>query len=260
MLSGKPLEQRARRAEEPAERRAVPQRPEVSRTDAHAALHRRHRRERHRRARLRHGRRDRRLQQRRLRRSLRHQARAESAAPQQLRRHVHRRDGREPHGRSGLERVGGVRRLRSRRLARSVRRPLSRTTRSPANVVCYSVSGQRDYCPPNVYRAQPSHLFRNNRDGTFTDVTAAAGMAREFGPALGVSTADFNRRRLDRYLRRQRRRAESALDQSAQRHVQEHGARSPARRSAPRDGRRPAWAWTPATSTTTATRISSSAS
>jgi hypothetical protein len=62
-----------------------------------------------------------------------------------------------------------------------------------ANVVCYSVSGQRDYCPPNVYRARPSHLFRNNRDGTFSDVTAAAGMSSEFGPALGVATADFNR-------------------------------------------------------------------
>ena len=61
-----------------------------------------------------------------------------------------------------------------------------------SNVVCYSVSGQRDYCPPNVYRARPSHLFRNNRDGTFTDITGDAGMANEYGPALGVSTADFN--------------------------------------------------------------------
>lgn len=61
------------------------------------------------------------------------------------------------------------------------------------NVVCYSVSGQRDYCPPSAYRARPSHLFRNNRDGTFTDITAAAGMATEFGPALGISAADFNR-------------------------------------------------------------------
>jgi len=60
------------------------------------------------------------------------------------------------------------------------------------NVVCYSVSGQRDYCPPSAYRARPSHLFRNNRDGTFSDITAAAGMATEYGPALGISTADFN--------------------------------------------------------------------
>ena len=50
-----------------------------------------------------------------------------------------------------------------------------------------------DYCPPSVYRAQPDRLYHNNRDGTFTDVSAAAGIARQFGPALGVSTADFNR-------------------------------------------------------------------
>ena len=70
------------------------------------------------------------------------------------------------------------------------------------NYVYYSVEGDKpclhpigslvDYCPPSVYRAQPDHLFHNNRDGTFTDVTVAAGMGREFGPALGVSTADFN--------------------------------------------------------------------
>jgi len=61
-----------------------------------------------------------------------------------------------------------------------------------ANIQCYSVTGKPDYCPPHVYSAQPSHLLHNNRDGTFTDVTAAAGLSREFGPALGVSTADFN--------------------------------------------------------------------
>ena len=60
------------------------------------------------------------------------------------------------------------------------------------NIKCYSVNGRSDYCPPHVYSAQPSHLFHNNRDGTFTDATAAAGMSSEFGPALGVATADFN--------------------------------------------------------------------
>jgi hypothetical protein len=60
------------------------------------------------------------------------------------------------------------------------------------NVECSSLSGLADYCPPHVYRAQPSRLFRNNRDGTFSDRTAAAGLATEFGPALGVSSADFN--------------------------------------------------------------------
>ena len=61
-----------------------------------------------------------------------------------------------------------------------------------ANIHCFSMSGSLDYCPPHVYRPHPSHLYHNNRDGTFTDVTVAAGMSREFGPALGVSTADFN--------------------------------------------------------------------
>ncbi len=57
---------------------------------------------------------------------------------------------------------------------------------------CFSPSGRPDYCSPNVYQPQPSRLYRNNRDGTFADVTTAAGIAREFGPALGVSTADLN--------------------------------------------------------------------
>src|SRR4051812_21069680 len=60
------------------------------------------------------------------------------------------------------------------------------------NVRCYSVTGLTDYCPPNVYRAEPSHLFHNNRNGTFTDITATAGMSAEYGAALGVATADFN--------------------------------------------------------------------
>jgi hypothetical protein len=57
---------------------------------------------------------------------------------------------------------------------------------------CYGSSGRRVYCAPEVYRAQQSRLYRNNRDGTFVDVTSAAGLATQFGPALGVSTADFN--------------------------------------------------------------------
>jgi enediyne biosynthesis protein E4 len=61
-----------------------------------------------------------------------------------------------------------------------------------ADVRCFLPSGGRNYCPPQVYRAQPSTLYHNNHDGTFSDVTAAAGMATEFGSALGVTAADFN--------------------------------------------------------------------
>jgi enediyne biosynthesis protein E4 len=60
------------------------------------------------------------------------------------------------------------------------------------DVQCQSVTGRRDYCPPNSYRAQPSRLFHNRGDGTFEDVTAKALLGGAYGPALGASTADFN--------------------------------------------------------------------
>ncbi len=60
------------------------------------------------------------------------------------------------------------------------------------DVQCQSVTGRRDYCPPNSYRAQPSHLYHNRGDGTVEDVTAKALLGGAYGPALGASTADFN--------------------------------------------------------------------
>ena len=56
----------------------------------------------------------------------------------------------------------------------------------------HSIGSLRDYCPPGVYRPQPGRLFHNNHNGTFDDVSATTGVGREFGPTLGVSTADFN--------------------------------------------------------------------
>ena len=61
-----------------------------------------------------------------------------------------------------------------------------------ASTPCFGPSGRPDYCSPNTYQPQQSRLYHNNHDGTFTDVTAAAGLAVDFGPALGVTTADFN--------------------------------------------------------------------
>jgi hypothetical protein len=61
-----------------------------------------------------------------------------------------------------------------------------------ANIRCTGLAGIPDYCPPHVYTPQRSTLFHNNRDGTFADVTMAAGLATDFGPTLGVTTADFN--------------------------------------------------------------------
>jgi hypothetical protein len=60
------------------------------------------------------------------------------------------------------------------------------------DTVCFSASGARNYCTPKTYEPLPDRLYRNRRDGTFADVSARAGIAREFGPALGIATADFD--------------------------------------------------------------------
>ena len=57
---------------------------------------------------------------------------------------------------------------------------------------CPSETGRLGYCVPQVYRAQPDKLYRNRGDGSFVDVTATALATSTFGPALGVSTADFD--------------------------------------------------------------------
>ena len=57
---------------------------------------------------------------------------------------------------------------------------------------CFTVTGERDYCAPKSYPPAPDRLYRNNRDGTFADVTAASGIGGRYGPALGVLAADFD--------------------------------------------------------------------
>ncbi len=57
---------------------------------------------------------------------------------------------------------------------------------------CFSASSARDYCGPDSYDAIPDRLFHNCGDGTFENVTAAAGIDTRFGAGLGVIAADFN--------------------------------------------------------------------
>jgi hypothetical protein len=61
-----------------------------------------------------------------------------------------------------------------------------------SHIDCVGVSGLADYCRPSAYRPQPSRLYRNRGGGRFENVTIASGLARQYGPALGVATADFN--------------------------------------------------------------------
>jgi hypothetical protein len=62
-----------------------------------------------------------------------------------------------------------------------------------ADIDCMSVTGQRDYCPPNSYRAQPDRLYRNVGRGRFVDVTSKALVGGADGPALGVVMVDVDR-------------------------------------------------------------------
>src|SRR5438445_13875427 len=60
------------------------------------------------------------------------------------------------------------------------------------NKHCYATTGERDYCTPKMYQPVPARLFRNRGDGTFEDVTEAAGIGAAIGPGLGVVCADFH--------------------------------------------------------------------
>lgn len=50
----------------------------------------------------------------------------------------------------------------------------------------------RAYCRPDVYAGVPSAMYRNNGDGTFTEVTKVAGLDRADGKALGAVFADYD--------------------------------------------------------------------
>ncbi|HVQ32031.1 MAG TPA: VCBS repeat-containing protein, partial [Vicinamibacteria bacterium] len=49
-----------------------------------------------------------------------------------------------------------------------------------------------DYCHPKEYQGLPNSLFHNNRDGTFADVSAAAGLRAHVGKGMGIGVADFD--------------------------------------------------------------------
>jgi hypothetical protein len=53
-------------------------------------------------------------------------------------------------------------------------------------------TGERYYCIPRVYPPEPSWLFHNNGDGTFTDVSKDSGIAKSLGKAWGVVATDIN--------------------------------------------------------------------
>ena len=57
---------------------------------------------------------------------------------------------------------------------------------------CFNAAGAADYCTPIGFQPLPDRLYRNNGNGTFSDVSGRARITTEFGPALGVAAADVN--------------------------------------------------------------------
>ncbi|HKD18766.1 MAG TPA: CRTAC1 family protein [Thermoanaerobaculia bacterium] len=53
-------------------------------------------------------------------------------------------------------------------------------------------AGIRDYCPPVMYDGTLSVLYRNNGDGTFTDVTKSSGLGKAVGKVLGAMFVDLD--------------------------------------------------------------------
>ena len=54
------------------------------------------------------------------------------------------------------------------------------------------ISGVRTSCPPSAYKGTAAVLYHNNGDGTFTNVTSAAGIYQPQGKNLAVGAADYD--------------------------------------------------------------------
>ena len=62
---------------------------------------------------------------------------------------------------------------------------------------CTIGGGTRGYCHPSYYPPTHNTLYRNNGDGTFTDVSEETGISAHMGKGMSVSFADFD---FDGYL------------------------------------------------------------
>lgn len=60
-------------------------------------------------------------------------------------------------------------------------------------IECYNPRGILDYCAPKNYETPtPDLIYRNNGDGTFTDVSHEARLGTSLGTGLGFVAGDFN--------------------------------------------------------------------
>jgi tetratricopeptide (TPR) repeat protein len=66
---------------------------------------------------------------------------------------------------------------------------------------CRDQAGRSIHCTPGFYEAEDDLLYRNNGDGTFTEVSKKAGFEAQNGRGLGLAIADFDDdRKLDIFV------------------------------------------------------------
>src|SRR5262249_33296834 len=63
---------------------------------------------------------------------------------------------------------------------------------SAANSKLCGEEGKRLSCSPGMYAGLPNILYRNNGDGTFTNVSAASGIGDQIGKGMSVAIADYD--------------------------------------------------------------------
>jgi hypothetical protein len=51
---------------------------------------------------------------------------------------------------------------------------------------------QHFYCTPRIFPPMPSHLYRNDGGGRFTDVSEETGIINSLGKGWGVVVTDIN--------------------------------------------------------------------
>jgi enediyne biosynthesis protein E4 len=58
--------------------------------------------------------------------------------------------------------------------------------------LCLGGGRLRAYCHPKFYEPLPSTLYRNNGDGTFTDVSDETGISKKLGKGMGIGFNDYD--------------------------------------------------------------------
>ena len=128
------------------------------------------------------------------------------------------------------------------------------------HIACVGVSGAGRLLPPErVSRRSRAGCIAIEAAGRFVDVTIASGLARQFGPALGVASADFNGDGwIDIFVANDEQENQLWINQRDGTFANTALVAGAALGTS--GERKRTWAWTPEISTPTATRICSSPS